>query len=147
VFPVSRPTLILFQQIFLKINRFPEFSRNWSIVLQIVEEFFNRKTMAPHILCSSRVVAMQFKECCHMSPINTISCVETWRKFSRNSMVKCLKPDLFWMWNAKSVTVRITKYECLSKLWPLTTWQTSYWSISSLDVGKLKLWLPKSRSQ
>ena len=44
-----------------------------------MEEFFNRKTMAAHILCSSRVVAMQFKECCDMSPINTISCVETRR--------------------------------------------------------------------
>ena len=31
------------------------------------------------MLCLSRVVAMQFKECCHMGPINTISCVETQR--------------------------------------------------------------------
>ena len=31
------------------------------------------------MLCLSRVVAMQFKECCHMGPINTISCVETRR--------------------------------------------------------------------
>jgi hypothetical protein len=53
----------------------PVFSRNWSIVLRIAEEFFNTKIMAAHMLCSSRVVAMKFKECCHMGPIN----VETQR--------------------------------------------------------------------
>ena len=80
VFPVSQPTLILFPQIKKKLfSGVPVFSRNWSIVLRIAEEFFNRKTIAAHMLCLSQVVAMQFKECCHMGPINTISRVATRR--------------------------------------------------------------------
>jgi hypothetical protein len=67
--------MYLFIYRFQIISGVPAFYRNWSIVLRIAEEFFNTKIMAAHMLCSSRVVAMKFKECCHMGPIN----VETQR--------------------------------------------------------------------
>jgi hypothetical protein len=66
-------------------------------------------------------------------PINTISCVETRRTF------KDEMPKTGFILDVKCQVCDGAHYQIMSKLWPLTTWQTLNWNVSSLDVGKLKL--------
>jgi len=76
-------------------------------------------------------------------PINTISCVETRRTFKEVFKEHHGQmPKTGFILDVKCQVCDGAHYqinECLSKLWPLTTWQTSNWNVSSLDVGKLKL--------